>query len=332
MIAGIAESLIPKGPDDLLGPALMARLDRLDMLSRKLLSGTMPGERRSKRRGRSVEFDDFRSYVPGDDLRHIDWNIYARLDKLIIKLFRAEEDLALNILVDTSRSMDVGAPGKLLYSLQLAFALAYIGLVNQNRVSVATFAPQRRADQPVLSRLSPRRGRGGVHEIGTHLIEAMKRARQDAPAGSVNPAAAFNQAMRVFSESIGSRGVSIVLSDYLSPQSIEPGLASLAARTMAGDTDTWCVQVLSPQELDPESARGQGFVGDVRLTDVESQDASEVTVTPEIIAKYRERFDAAREQLSHQCAAKGIAYLMVPTNTDLTELMTETVRRRGLVG
>ncbi|MCW5769707.1 MAG: DUF58 domain-containing protein, partial [Phycisphaeraceae bacterium] len=81
--------------DDLLGRELLSRLDRVDLLSRKVFGGKLPGERRSRRRGRSVEFDDFRPYVPGDDLRHIDWNVLARLERLVIKLFREDEDLAL---------------------------------------------------------------------------------------------------------------------------------------------------------------------------------------------------------------------------------------------
>src|SRR6478672_1284220 len=124
----------------LLDPAFMARLDQLDVMSRKLLAGKMKGERRSKRRGQSVEFADYRNYVIGDDLRFIDWNIYARLDRLFLKLFLEEEDLALYVLVDVSKSCDYGNPNKAYYLKQVAAALAYIGLVNYNRVSVVAMA------------------------------------------------------------------------------------------------------------------------------------------------------------------------------------------------
>ena len=126
--------------DLLLDPAFMARLDQLDLVSRKILAGKMKGERRSKRRGQSVEFADYRNYTIGDDLRFIDWNIYARLDKLFLKLFLEEEDLALYVLVDTSASMNYGEPNKALYCKQVAAALAYIGLVNYNRVNVVAMA------------------------------------------------------------------------------------------------------------------------------------------------------------------------------------------------
>src|ERR671913_1796664 len=124
----------------LLSPEFMARLDQLDVMSRKMLAGKMKGERRSKRRGQSVEFADYRNYVIGDDLRFIDWNIYARLDKLFLKLFLEEEDLSLYVLLDVSKSCDYGDPNKSLYIKRVAAALGYIGLVNYNRVTIAAVA------------------------------------------------------------------------------------------------------------------------------------------------------------------------------------------------
>src|SRR5215468_3623556 len=124
----------------LLDPQFMARLDQLDLVSRKLLAGKMKGERRSKRKGESAEFADYRSYVIGDDLRFIDWNIYARLDRLFLKLFLEEEDLSLYVLLDVSKSCDYGNPNKALYIKQVAAALGYIGLVNYNRVTLAAMA------------------------------------------------------------------------------------------------------------------------------------------------------------------------------------------------
>ena len=113
--------------ENLLDADFRARLERLDVLSRKVLAGKLKGERRSKRRGQSVEFADFRNYVVGDDLRFIDWNLYARLDRLFLKLFLEEEDLALHVLIDTSRSADYGTPNKLAYMKRVAAALGYIG-------------------------------------------------------------------------------------------------------------------------------------------------------------------------------------------------------------
>src|SRR3989440_8078857 len=130
----------PVKSDHLLDPSFMARLDQLDVMSRKLLAGKMKGERRSKRRGQSVEFADYRNYVVGDDLRFIDWNIYARLERLFLKLFLEEEDLALYILLDVSKSCDYGNPHKAFYIRQVAAALGYVGLVNYNRVTIAAIS------------------------------------------------------------------------------------------------------------------------------------------------------------------------------------------------
>src|SRR5438045_707940 len=127
-------------PGVLLDPSFMAQLDQLDIMSRKMLAGKMKGERRSKRRGQSVEFADYRNYVVGDDLRFIDWNIYARLDKLFLKLFLEEEDLSLYVLVDVSKSCDYGTPNKALYMKKVAAALGYVGLVNYNRVSISAMS------------------------------------------------------------------------------------------------------------------------------------------------------------------------------------------------
>src|SRR5215471_17680377 len=122
----------------LLSPQLLAQLEKLELVSRKIFRGRMKGERRSKRKGQSVEFADFRSYVPGDDLRSLDWNLYARLDKLIIKLFLEEEDLHFFTLIDSSLSMGFGTPTKLEYAKQLAAALGFVGLIRTDRVRIET--------------------------------------------------------------------------------------------------------------------------------------------------------------------------------------------------
>src|SRR6476620_11300494 len=143
----------------LLDPTFMARLDQLDVMSRKMLAGKMKGERRSKRRGQSVEFADYRNYVIGDDLRFIDWNIYARLDKLFLKLFLEEEDLSLYVLLDVSKSCDYGTPNKALYMKKVAAALGYIGLVNYNRVNIVALA------EGVVAETGGMRGRRKVAQM-----------------------------------------------------------------------------------------------------------------------------------------------------------------------
>src|SRR5947209_14179379 len=149
----------PTKSTQLIDPAFMSRLDQLDILSRKLLAGKLKGERRSKRRGQSVEFADYRNYTIGDDLRFIDWNIYARLDKLFLKLFLEEEDLSLYVLCDVSKSCDFGDPNKAYYIKQVAAALGYVGLVNYNRVTIAAMSDTLVADTGAM------RGRTKVNQM-----------------------------------------------------------------------------------------------------------------------------------------------------------------------
>src|SRR5436190_18119206 len=149
----------PPKKGQLLSSEFMARLDQLDIVSRKLLAGKMKGERRSKRRGQSVEFADYRNYVIGDDLRFIDWNIYGRLDRLFLKLFLEEEDLAVYVLVDVSKSCDYGEPNKAMYLKKVAAALGYVGLVNYNRVHVTAMS------NGIVADTSAMRGRRRVAQM-----------------------------------------------------------------------------------------------------------------------------------------------------------------------
>ena len=164
---------MPTAPEsDLLTPALLNQLERLELVTRKIFRGQLKGERRSKRKGQSVEFADFRNYVPGDDLRLLDWNLYARLDKLIIKLFLEEEDLHFYTLIDASMSMDFGQPTKLQYAKQLAAALGFVGLVRADRVRIETLGQTPSERSPVL------RGRHNVWRMIEQLeaIEAGETA------------------------------------------------------------------------------------------------------------------------------------------------------------
>jgi hypothetical protein len=134
----------------LLSPQLLAQLERLELVSRKVFRGRMKGERKSKRKGQSVEFADFRQYVPGDDLRFIDWNLFARLERLYLKLFLEEEDLHFYALIDASQSMSFGTPTKLHYAKQLAAALGFIGLVRADRVRIETLSQSVHQPAPIF--------------------------------------------------------------------------------------------------------------------------------------------------------------------------------------
>lgn len=311
----------PTTIDELIGPELLAALDSLDILSRKVFAGKLLGERRSKQRGRSVEFDDYRPYVSGDDLRHIDWNVYARLEKFFLKLFYEEQDLSLMLIVDASASMDAGDPSKLVLAHRLAMALGYIGLVNLNRVTVARF------DQRGLVRLAPMRGRPSVARLGAFLLDSLN-PRADRP--GEQPIADFNAAMRALATTRQGTGVVVLLSDLLVPEGLLPGLNYLSG---ARGWDASCLQILSPDELDPAAhARTSDLVGDLRLTDAETGRAAEVTISAPLIARYRQRLERFLDQTQKQCKARAIQHILVPSDADLRALLLRTLRQRSVLG
>jgi uncharacterized protein (DUF58 family) len=348
----------PASIAELLPPELAAQLDAVDILSRKLLTGKLQGERRGKRRGRSVEFDDYRPYVPGDDLRHIDWNVLARFDRFFIKLFQEEEDLSLDIMLDCSASMHAGQPDKMLFAARLASALGYLGLVHNNRVSVTCFGarfpggPAAAASTPStpatpglpLRRLEPVRGRRNTQRLVDFVLQ---HAFVPPPATSRDaPAAMLDQAVRAVAGSPrGAKGVLVLISDMLIPPTASgtPGYQA-AIRTLAaagrkggGGTgyDAYILQTLAPAELDPSSPSGgsmPSLVGDLRLTDAETGRAAELTVAGDLVTSYRKAIASFNQALSTFCIARGISHLTVPTDIEVASLVLGLLRRRGMVG
>lgn len=320
MIAGTSQAR-PRTIDDLIGAGLARSLERMDIVSRRMFSGKLPGERRSKRRGRSVEFDDYRVYVPGDDLRHVDWNVLARFDRFVVKLFREDQDLSLHLFVDASASMDAGEPSKLIFGHRLAMAVGYIGLANQNRVSLTVYRGQGRV--PLM--LAPVRGRASAARLAGALLESFEPGRDDGPA---DRAIDFNGALRAGAASRTGSGVTLVISDFLVREGYTPGLNSLFG---AGGFDTTCVQVLSPGELDPVRERDRGFVGDLRITDAESGLGEEITASPALLVRYRAAVEKYCQTLRRECHARGFGYVLASTETAVEELVLGSLRRLGVL-
>ena len=304
----------PTSVDQLIDGRLMARLDHLDVMSRKIFNGRVQGERRSKRRGQSVEFADFRPYVAGDDLRFVDWNIFGRLDRLFLKIFLEEEDLSLMVAIDASASMHWGDPSKFEFVRRLAMALGYIGLVNQNRVSLAAFGGLDESGAPAgLQRISNLRCRRRTHEAGKWLLGLE-------PGGK----GGFTDAMKSLALSRQGRGVMIVISDFLHKDGFETGLRYVAGRGY----DVFAMQVLAPQEIDP---RGHGMSGDLRLVDLEDEDEAEVTVNGAVLRGYKDRLDTWCGRLRDFCIRRSIMHMIVDSGMDLDTLMLDYLRRRGLL-
>ncbi len=299
-------------PDPLLSPSFMHRLDRLDMLSRKMLRGKLQGERRSKKKGQSVEFADYRSYVVGDDLRHIDWNLYARLDKLFLRLFMEEEDLSVSIVLDVTKSMDFGEPNKLLYAKRVAAALGYIGLTHYNRVNLYTFA------DTITDMAQGMRGRRPIPRMLSFL-------QGQQPVEGENVSGNFAGACKRLAMIQRQPGVIILLSDFF-----DKGDMAEALRYLGGEKhDVYAIQLLAPQEVDP--AKGN-ILGDLRLRDIEDGDIAEVSVSPALLRRYKTNLQAYCQHVREQCLRRGVAYMISETDVPFETLVLKYLRQRGLLG
>jgi uncharacterized protein (DUF58 family) len=300
----------PKSLDDLLDAQLVSRLGQLDYSSRKIFSGRLKGERRSKKRGESVEFADHRPYVVGDDLRHIDWNLYGRLDRLFLKLFLEEEDLSIHLVLDASESMDCGDPNKFVFMQKLAATLGYIGMVNLNRVAGASLADREGAPAGVASSIRDLRGRRRLQEFGSWVCSLR-------PGGALS----FTEGCKRIALSRRGKGVMIVMSDFFIKEGYEAGLRMLLGRGY----DVFAIQILSPQEVEPP------VTGDLRLKDVEDGDLAEVTISAPLLKRYKANLAAYCDQLRAFCARRDIMLLTVQSNTPIDTLVLDYLRRRGLL-
>ncbi len=288
----------------LLDQDLLAKINGLDLVSRRILQGRQKGEKRSKKRGQSVEFADHRQYSPGDDLRHLDWSIYARLDQLMIKLFLEEEDLHVYLLMDASLSMDYGRPNKFRYAQKVIAALGYIGLVNMNRVGIGTFSSQ-------LDRVfRPERGRRHVQKMIKFIEETPCTGTTD-----------LGAACRRFAMEHPRRGIVILLSDFLDRGGYEEAIRFFVARRM----DVFCMHLLSPQELDPPLA------GDLKLVDVEDGQETEITVSGPLLAAYKRNLSSYIAGLKEFCHTRGARYMTCSTELPFDRLVVEHLRLLRLV-
>jgi len=283
----------------------LRRLERLSVLVRRPVRGGLKGGRRSTRQGRSLEFADYRDYVPGDDLRQLDWNVYARLERLLVKLFIEEEDLTVGILVDASASMAHGSPEKLVFAKRAAAALGYIALAAEDRVVLASLGGRTARRRAAL------RGSGRAFRLLAELSAI-------APAeGATDLVAAVRHALAQLS----GRGVLVLLSDLL-----DPG-AERALRDLAGTgSEVIVLHVLAPDELSPT------LEGDLRLVDAETAAIVDVTLDLAARERYAARVAAWQAELAGLAARRRIAYLPLASDLPLADLVFAELRRRRVVG
>jgi uncharacterized protein (DUF58 family) len=289
----------------LLSPQLLAQLERLELVSRKIFRGRMKGERKSRRKGQSVEFADFRNYVPGDDLRFIDWNLYARLDRMFLKLFLEEEDLHFYALIDCSGSMDFGSPTKLYYAKQLAASLAFIGLCRADRVKVEALGGGKVSQAaPVL------RGRKSMWRMLEYLDTIEPGANQP-----------LSESLKQFCLRNSGKGIVVLISDLMDKSGYQSALRYL----MAQDMDVYVIQVLSPAEIDPD------VKGDLKLVDCEDSDIAEITVSRPLLDRYKKTLAAFVDGAKDFCNRRGMTYMMTSTDRPVDQLVGSYLRSKGLV-
>jgi uncharacterized protein (DUF58 family) len=317
----------------------MRKLERLSLVSRKLKQGRLKGERRSPKRGQSVEFADYRNYAPGDDLRRVDWNAYARLERLFIKLYQEEEDLTVHILLDASKSMDWGDPNavtltapvapvdtetrdtprgpapqqsntgdqnKLIYAKRTAAALGYIALSNLDRLSVTAFS------MAGLQRFSPVRGKGYAVSLLRFVAGVRAEGETD-----------LDLMLRQYATQAKYPGLLFVLSDCL----VEGGGAEGLTALQSAGHEINLIHILSPAEVHPELA----LIGDLRLRDIETGATQEVSIDGGILGLYKDKFQAWQGGIENFCRRRGINYMLVTTDQPFEDLVFQYLRRRGIV-
>jgi uncharacterized protein (DUF58 family) len=304
--AGTRTAFLPSEVDPtVFDEAFLRQLERLLLLMRSPVRGGLKGGRRSVKRGQSVEFADYRDYTLGDDLRQLDWNVYARLERLFVKLFIEEEDVTVTLLLDASASMATGSPSKLVFAKRAAAALGYIGLASEDRIVVGALTGR------VARRRAALRGSGRVFRLLADL-SAVEPA--DGPTDLL--AAARHAAAQLH-----GRGVVVLLSDLLDP------FADRVVRELAATgSELIVLHVLSPDELDPP------FEGDLRLVDTETGDRVDITADLATIDAYKTRLAAWREGFAELAARRRATYVDLASDQNLAELMFAELRRRKVLG
>ncbi|NLU49436.1 MAG: DUF58 domain-containing protein [Syntrophomonadaceae bacterium] len=289
--------------DKVFDQEFLAKLGRLTLQVRRIMAGRNSGERRSPHKGHAVEFADFRNYVGGDDFRHIDWNAYARTEKLFLKLFMEEQDLLLTIFLDLSQSMGWGEPAKERLARQLAGAFAYLALAGFDRVAVAACADR------LQGYLPPVRGRPSLQQVWDFIAGL--------PLGGLTD---LNTALKDFGRCAPGPGVALVVSDLLSPHGFQEGLKYLQYLKQ----DVILLQVLSPDELAP------ALHGHLRLVDSETGDAREITVTAGLLKAYRRRLEEFTRETRAFCYRRGMAFVQLGSNESFEDIILRTLPRAGV--
>jgi uncharacterized protein (DUF58 family) len=298
-----AERVAP-APEELFDEAFQKRLEYLALVARRIFSGRTRAERRSRKAGSGVEFADYRRYYPGDDYRQIDWNVYGRSDRLMLRLQEQEEDLSVYLLLDCSASMGFGAPTKLNYGKQLCAALSYIALNHLDRVSVTALRER------VVQRLAPTRGRNRIFTV----LEFLRPLRAE---GGTD----LSDALSAFAAQNKRRGLAILISDLYDPQGFEDGVK----RLLYAGFEAHVIHVADPLD------RAPNLHGEIELIDAETERSRQVTVTPRLLARYAEAHRAYLDRIRSFCLQRRVGLSMADTATPADETVLRLLRKGSLL-
>jgi len=311
----------------LLTPELLRRLEQFQLLAARRAKSSSKGERRSRARGQSVEFADHRNYVPGDDFRYLDWNLYGRLDRLFLKLYEEERELPVRIFLDASESMTFGEPRKFDFARQVAAAIGYVALCGFDRVSVIPFPNAQGRSQTTQANAdaAANYNQQSAVEGALRSVRGKKSSMQFfASLSAVNAAggADLNESLRRGALEARQAGLAIVLSDFLDPAGYETGLTALVGRGFQVN----CVQILAPEELAPST------FGDLRLVDSESGGLQEVTFGRYRMKAYQQTVQNFVQRLREYCTKRGVNFFMAASNMDLQDLLLKQLRKSEVWG
>ena len=290
--------------EELFDETFLKKLEYLHIVSKKLFSGRSMAERKSKRTGSGIEFADHREYAPGDDFRYIDWSILGRMDRVLLRLFEEEEDLHIYLLLDISDSVRMGKPSKLHYGMQIAAALAYIGLANLDRVSIITLADGLR------DRLPPARGKGRIFKVFEFL-------RNISPGGHTELATA----LRTFVHQNKRRGLAILISDFYDPAGYQAAINVLRYNRF----EPFMIQLYDAAEARPR------LKGDLQLVDCETGDIREITISAKMLETYAREHERYCNELAEFCISKQVPLIRADTREPFDDLVLNIFRRGGFV-
>jgi len=303
-IARMSKRPPPPAAEELFDDDFQRKLEYLAIVSRRVFAGRVRAERRTKKSGSGVEFADHRDYVPGDDFRYLDWNVYRRFGRLLVRLYEEEEDLSIYLVIDASSSMGFSSKRKFRYAQRLCAALAYVGLANLDRITIVATTDR------IEERLPTARGKARIFKVLQFL-------RGLEPSGTTD----LGDAMKTFVAQHKRRGLVILLSDLYDPHGFEKGINVVRYNKF----EPFVIHIVDASDA------ALKLSGDVRIYDCETGDEREVTVTPKVLAQYRQAYQAYLSEIKKFCTERQVPYVPADVEVPFDDLVLRVLRRGGFL-